>query len=125
MWMPTFYLSQSQFFLCVHFCLTVELLKAFSWGRICEAHAGSVFICWPFNSSFLDLPLFSNFSFHITSFSFGGKQENEVLHDVFGFTPKRKQLPGDEHRMSVSDKVSSYHIHINVIQFHVAYTYTF
>ncbi|XP_057468990.1 uncharacterized protein LOC130758170 [Actinidia eriantha] len=31
-------------------------------------------------------------------------QENEFLHDVFGFTPKRKQLPGDEHRMSISDK---------------------
>ncbi|XP_057490176.1 uncharacterized protein LOC130776125 [Actinidia eriantha] len=31
-------------------------------------------------------------------------QENEFLHDVFGFTPKRKQLLGDEHRMSVSDK---------------------
>lgn len=31
-------------------------------------------------------------------------QENEFLHEVFGFTPKRKQLPGNEARMSISDK---------------------
>ncbi|CAL5383846.1 unnamed protein product [Camellia sinensis] len=31
-------------------------------------------------------------------------QENEFLHEVFGFTPKRKQLPGNEPRMSISDK---------------------
>ncbi|KAI8550076.1 hypothetical protein RHMOL_Rhmol06G0076000 [Rhododendron molle] len=31
-------------------------------------------------------------------------QENEFLHDLFGFTPKKKQLPGDESRMSTSDK---------------------
>ncbi|KAE9457247.1 hypothetical protein C3L33_10857, partial [Rhododendron williamsianum] len=35
-------------------------------------------------------------------------EENEFLHDLFGFTPKRKQLPGDESRMSTSDKVSSF-----------------
>ncbi|XP_052201495.1 uncharacterized protein LOC127807571 [Diospyros lotus] len=31
-------------------------------------------------------------------------QENEFLHDVFGFTPKRKQLSGNDHRMSICDK---------------------
>ncbi|KAL5777608.1 hypothetical protein ACOSP7_010534 [Xanthoceras sorbifolium] len=31
-------------------------------------------------------------------------QENEFLHDVFGFTPKRKNLPGTEHHISGSEK---------------------
>ncbi|KAL6983004.1 hypothetical protein U1Q18_016398 [Sarracenia purpurea var. burkii] len=31
-------------------------------------------------------------------------QENEFLHDVFGFTPKKKQLFGNEHHISSSDK---------------------
>lgn len=33
------------------------------------------------------------------------KQENEFLHEVFGFTPKRKSLSGIEHHKSVTDKV--------------------
>lgn len=32
-------------------------------------------------------------------------QENEFLHDVFGFTPKKK-LPGVEHRVSGAEKVA-------------------
>jgi hypothetical protein len=31
-------------------------------------------------------------------------QENEFLHDLFGFIPNRKKLPGDESRMTTSDK---------------------
>ncbi|XAR48420.1 hypothetical protein NMG60_11031242 [Bertholletia excelsa] len=31
-------------------------------------------------------------------------QENEFLHDVFGFVPNRKQLLGNEHHMSYHDK---------------------
>ncbi|KAJ4701627.1 Interferon-related developmental regulator like [Melia azedarach] len=31
-------------------------------------------------------------------------QENEFLHEVFGFTPKRKSLSGIEHHKSVTDK---------------------
>uniref|UniRef100_A0A5B6ZVR0 Putative interferon-related developmental regulator 1 n=1 Tax=Davidia involucrata TaxID=16924 RepID=A0A5B6ZVR0_DAVIN len=31
-------------------------------------------------------------------------QENEFLHDVFSFTPKRKQILGVEHRISSSEK---------------------
>ncbi|XP_028796072.1 interferon-related developmental regulator 1 [Neltuma alba] len=31
-------------------------------------------------------------------------QENEFLHDVFEFTPKRRNLVDDEHRMSVGEK---------------------
>ena len=35
-----------------------------------------------------------------------GKQENEFLHEVFGFSPKRKYLNTNEHRMSGGEKVS-------------------
>ncbi|XP_059634390.1 uncharacterized protein LOC132276797 [Cornus florida] len=31
-------------------------------------------------------------------------QENEFLHDVFGFTPKKKQFSGIEHRVTASEK---------------------
>ncbi|KAK4795945.1 hypothetical protein SAY86_028271 [Trapa natans] len=31
-------------------------------------------------------------------------QDNEFLHDVFGFTPKKKHLPGTEHQMSSGEK---------------------
>ncbi|OWM80637.1 hypothetical protein CDL15_Pgr006667 [Punica granatum] len=33
-------------------------------------------------------------------------QENDFLHDVFGFTPKKKYLLGGEHQMSSGEKVS-------------------
>lgn len=33
-------------------------------------------------------------------------QENEFLHDVFGFSPKKKYLSNGEHRMSGGEKVS-------------------
>lgn len=33
------------------------------------------------------------------------KQANEFLHDVFGFTPKKKYLGGVEHHLSGTDKV--------------------
>lgn len=34
------------------------------------------------------------------------KQENEFLHDVFGFTPK-KYILDDEHQISSAEKVGS------------------
>lgn len=33
-------------------------------------------------------------------------QENELLHDLFGFTPKKKYNLGSEHKMSTEEKVS-------------------
>lgn len=44
MWLPKLSASHSHFFPCVFFLfsVTVELFKAFSWGRFCQAHAGSV-----------------------------------------------------------------------------------
>lgn len=39
------------------------------------------------------------------------KQENEFLHDVFGFTPKKKNLVDREHRLSSGEKVGSYLVH--------------
>lgn len=35
------------------------------------------------------------------------KQDNEVLHDIFGFTPKRNLLSGMQ-KLSGTEKVSTY-----------------
>ena len=37
------------------------------------------------------------------------KQDNEVLHDIFGFSPKRKLLSGTQ-KLSGTEKVSTYYV---------------
>lgn len=45
------------------------------------------------------------------------KQENEFLHDVFGFTPKKKYLLDGEHRLSSGEKVGCCLVHATKVVF--------
>ncbi|KAL6995374.1 hypothetical protein U1Q18_005511, partial [Sarracenia purpurea var. burkii] len=67
-----------------------ESIKTTSWSQLIQVPA------FPFYQlNFLRHFLGGGFVKHI--------QDNEFLHDVFGFKPKRKQLPGDEHHISIID----------------------
>lgn len=91
------------------FLFAVEFFEALSWWWVCEAHAG----CFPFRSLFsfyFKNSIFLLFCICNTALigHFLLKQDNELLHDIFGFTPKKKSLLGVEHQISSSEKVSSF-----------------